>query len=967
MDTLLVKIFATALTFSQVTIGPETIKTEFDPIQDQHEVVSLLRGGCAHMRKAFDIEAINVDDLIATALDDPEVVSGGMPQFKGINLKDLHLAYRQFCKNETVASSPVDIATLIEFYNRAMADLPDPAKLKGTQLPQVSSVLAGNGERFAEVFDPDQRRVWVPLQRIPQHVQNAFIAAEDKRFHQHRGIDERALIRAFLGNLAQSGRPQGGSTITQQVVKNLLVGDELSYERKMREMIVAARVERLLTKPEILALYLNSTYLGRASWGIEMAARSYFGKPASELTLGEAALLAGITKGPNYYNPDRHPQRARERLVYVLGRMREDDMIRPDEAKQALAGQPTLVAFERPRRDTGFHFVDQLAREARGIAGVDGLTARAYTVRSTIHPVLQRATEAALQEGLARYEMSMGRAQFQAPEANLADAIRRLEESRSPDDKPSWQRALENARQPLYDVHWPAAVVLETPPGQSATVRVGLADGRIVPLTGGRGLSLRSLKVHDLVLVKVTEPAAASKASKGKAAKAQPTARAELRARPTVQGTAIVLENRTGRILAMAGGFSYPLSQLNRATQSQRQPGSALKPVTYLAALQRGIQPNTLVRDEPLTLPPINHQGIYARQEDYWSPKNYDGGAGGVITLRRALENSRNLATANLLQSGIDVTPALSLDRICALAVEAQIYKECSRYYPFVLGAQAVRPIDLAAFFAAIANEGMRPAPHTIESIEHEGNVVYRHPEASATRIGSADQAAFFQLKSMMQGVLRRGTAGRIAALAPYVAGKTGTTDNENDAWFVGFTNDVTVAVWVGYDNADGRRRTLGGGQTGGSVAIPIFEPVIQAVWAHHSPRTPLAGPSAEARRHLVALRVNPESGNASETAAGVEYIRRDSSGRPIDAQYRLVSRVDADMLQDGYMVRPGDGGFFSFFGGRGFAPWGHGPPPQQQQPQQRPGLFGSPQQYRPAPGPPQRYDSRRPLWNDPG
>ena len=223
-------------------------------------MVALLRAGCAHMRKAFDIEDINIDDLIATAMDDPQAVTGGLPQFRGINFGDLHIAYRQFCKNETVENSPVDIANVIEFYNRAVANLPDHTRLRGMRLPGASVLLDGRGQKFAEVFEQDQRRVWVPLAEIPAHVQKAFIAAEDKRFYQHRGIDERGLIRAFIGNLAQSGRPQGGSTITQQLVKNLLVGDDLTYERKMREMIVAARVERLLTKAEILELYLNSTY-----------------------------------------------------------------------------------------------------------------------------------------------------------------------------------------------------------------------------------------------------------------------------------------------------------------------------------------------------------------------------------------------------------------------------------------------------------------------------------------------------------------------------------------------------------------------------------------------------------------------------------------------------------------------------------------------------------------------------------
>jgi membrane carboxypeptidase/penicillin-binding protein len=453
---------------------------------------------------------------------------------------------------------------------------------------------------------------------------------------------------------------------------------------------------------------------------------------------------------------------------------------------------------------------------------------------------------------------------------------------------------------------------------------------------------LRNLKLHDVVYVRVIEPAVRA-ASKGKgpaktaprtgsktapksAPQLQPAARAELRVRPTVQGTAVVLDNKTGRILAMAGGFSYPLSQLNRVTQSQRQPGSALKPVTYLAVLARGLQPNTLVRDEPLTLGPINGN-IYAREEDNWSPKNYDGGSGGIITLRRGLELSRNLATANLLDGAIDVTPALSLDRVCALALEAQIYKECSRYYPFILGAQAVRPIDLAAFFAAIANEGVRPVPHAIETIVHAGNTVYRHTAAPAT-IGSADRVAFYQLKTMLQGVLQRGTAARLAALAPYVAGKTGTTDGENDAWFVGFSNEVTVAVWVGYDNADGKRRTLGGGQTGASVAAPIFEPIMQAVWAHYAPRTRLNGPSMEARRHLVARRVDHASGDSSDAGGLVEYLRRDRNGEPIDTQFRLVSRTDVLMARDPYGDDYRGDGFF-FFGNRGFAPWSSISPPQ--------------------------------------
>jgi membrane carboxypeptidase/penicillin-binding protein len=885
MESLLVKIFATALALSQVTTAPDAVKTRFDRAGDQQQVAELLHAGCEHMRKAFDIEDVNLEDLIATALDDPQAV-GDNKMFRGINFADLQTAYRQFCKNEKVPVPVVDLGEVIDFYNKAAADLPDHTKLKGLKLPGASVVLDRKGDRFAEVFEENQRRVWVPLADIPEHVQKAFLAAEDKRFYQHKGIDERGIIRAFVGNLAQSGRPQGGSTITQQIVKNLLVGEDLTYERKIREMLVASRVERMLSKPEILELYLNSVYLGRGSWGIELAARSYFGKSAKGLTLEEGALLAGLTKGPNYFNPDRHPVRAQERLAYVLSRLREDAA--PSSADEPAARElpplPKLVPYERPRRDIGFHFVDQVAREAKSLAGIDAITANSYTVRSTINPQLQRAVEGALQEGLSRYERSSGRVQFRAAEANLAQALARAEAAKKPPDKrPAWQRALANARLPLYDVHWTPAIVLDKPNGRKGEAwRVGLSDGRIVPLALNNAVAQRKLTLYDVVFVHVVE-------SRGKAG-----ARAELRVRPTVQGAVVVLENKSGRILAMDGGFSYPLSQLNRASQAVRQPGSAIKPLSYLAALGKGLQPNTLVKDEPITLPPIG--GGRARERDYWTPKNYDGGFRGILTLRRALENSRNLATVHLLDGGIEKKPEASLDRVCSLAVEAHIYPECVRYYPFVLGAEPVRPIDLAAFYAAIANEGLRPAPHVVESIERNGSIIYRHDPKSSVMIRSVDRAAFYQLKIMLQGVLARGTARAISNLAPYVAGKTGTTDEENDAWFVGFTNDVTVAVWVGYDNAGGKRRTLGGGSTGGHVAVPIFEPVIQAVWAHAAPRTVLAPPSSEAKRHLACKSTDLESGEVPKAGGKAisECFRLDVKGKVVDTQYRLVSRESA-------------------------------------------------------------------------
>ena len=431
MNIILVKIFATALALSQVVTRPDAVKTQFTPAQDQAEVISLLQAGCAHMRKLFAIEDINLDDLITTAMDDPQVLSGGIKALHGLKFDELFTAYRQFCKNETVEHSPVDIGDVIAFYNKAVADLPDHTKLKDLRLPGLTVVLDSAGSRFAELGEPDHRRIWVPLIDIPIVIQHAFVAAEDKRFFQHKGIDERGIIRAFVGNLSQPGRPQGGSTITQQVVKNLLVGDDITYDRKIREIIVAARLERTFSKPEILALYLNSIYLGRGSWGVEMGAQSYFGKSVKELTLAESALLAGLTKGPNYFDPDRHPDRASERLGYVLTRMHEDRVISADQMQQALGQLPQRVAYEPPRRDSGFYFVDYLGREAKMASGIDALGVGSYTVHSTVRTELQRATESALQQGLARYELRTGRLRFQGPQTNLSDAVQRIESARN--------------------------------------------------------------------------------------------------------------------------------------------------------------------------------------------------------------------------------------------------------------------------------------------------------------------------------------------------------------------------------------------------------------------------------------------------------------------------------------------------------------------------------------------------------
>jgi penicillin-binding protein 1A len=965
MDVILVKVLAAFLALSLVTTRPDTIKTQFDPQRDQAEVTRLLRDGCAHMRKAFDVESIDIDDLIKTAMDDPQAKDdpealSSVKVLHGLKFDTLLAVYRQFCKDDDKAS--VDLGEVIRFYNGAVADLPDPARLKGARMAASGGILDAKGERFADLTESN-RRVWVALRDIPVDVQKAFIAAEDRRFYEHHGVDERAIVRAMVSNLA--GRPQGGSTITQQVVKNLLVGDDVTYERKMREIILASRVEHSFTKAEILELYLNSIYFGRGAWGIELAARNYFGKPASALTLEEGAMLAGLPKGPTYYSPDRRPDRTRERLAYVVSRMQEDGVAGAAAIDSAKLSLPQMVAYTpTQQRDSGYYFLDQVTREARSLAGLATLTAGGTTVRTTVRADLERATEAALQEGLAQYEMRTGRTEWHGAEANLGEAVRRIEASQpaavpeipavsdtkapggrgparaadgakpsrgssaaklapgpgspsrgsaaagSPRANPSpgiagplplapaaaavvkpkaaWQQALDVAHLPLYDVHWSSAIVLPT--SDRSGVRVGLPDGRIAPLSSAGLAGRRGLNPYDVVLVKVSD-------TKGK------QTRAELRVRPTVQGAAMILDNKTGAILAMTGGFSYPLSQLNRATQAARQPGSSLKPLTYLAALQRGLQPNTLVRDQAVTLPPMGDSS-HAREKDYWSPKNADGGGGGITTLRRGLENSKNLVTANLLDGGIDSDPSQSLARVCELTIDAQIYRDCVAYYPFVLGAQPARLIDMAAFYAAVATEGRRPSPYAIESIEQNGRTVYTHtPEAKW--LAGGDRPSFFQLRTMLQGVVARGTARAIGHLSSYVGGKTGTSDDGNDAWFIGFTNDVTIGVWVGYDNADGKRRTLGNNQTGGRVAVPIFAQIVEASWASYARKTPLNPPSPEAKKELVAMQIDLESGTPlADRGPGpegfTEYFRM-RHGQVEETRYALVSpdEVAANGLGD--------------------------------------------------------------------
>ncbi len=882
MNALIIKILAVGLTLSQLFTKPvEQFKVKYDATADQAEIEQTLNAGCLYITKEFGAEKVDFDFLFTTmisnlktaqakraeqlkaqpaqavapvAANNKKVSSKGL--MENLDLEGLFAAYKQFCKSTKMENSPIKMAEVIAYYNTAMADLPDPAVLKGKKLLESSLVLDRNGDRFTEVYADNNRRRWVPIAEIPVKVQKAFVAAEDKRFYQHSGLDVRGIIRAFANTVSKPGRPQGGSTITQQVVKNLLTGDDLTFERKMREMVLAVKLEKILTKDEILELYLNFVFLGRASWGVDMAMHSYFNKSVRQADLAEAAFLAALTRGPNYYHPELHADRLQERREYVLSRMQEDTYITAPEFQPAVDEHPKLEKFEAPHTRAAYYFLDEIARDARRQAGIKSLTESSYVVKSTIDRELQRSAEHALQEGLAQYEIAAGRTGTWVREGSLATDIVKY--------KSTWQDALAKARPKLFDVQWTLATILDvgTSTGKKSSkksdIRVGLVDGTEVPLTGVSAAIRSALQIYDLVFVDVR--------GSGK------SATATIRIRPQVQGAVVVMEAKTGRVLAMAGGFSYGLSQLNRVTRSARQPGSTLKPFVYLSALalKQGFQPNTLIPDEPIRLPPIERGG------HWWSPKNYAGDARGVVTIRRAIEKSLNLPTVRLM-AGIGSTPAEGLDYIRGITQEIGIYANPLRMYPFVLGAQPARLLDMATAYATIANIGLKPTPHFIDSIEQNGKLIYERPRFQLEPLPSVDRVAFYQIRHILEGTLERGTATAMKDLAGYVAGKTGTSNDENDAWFIGFTNDLVVGTWVGYDTKKSRT-SLGTEFTGGRIALPIAERVIRDSFTIYKDKEPLQGAPPEIEPLIAVQPIDVISGRIGD-GQYPEVFRREGNG----------------------------------------------------------------------------------------
>jgi penicillin-binding protein 1A len=732
-------------------------------------------------------------------------------------------------------------------YHKAAEDLPAHAWLADYQPPQMSRMYAADSRLMAEMAL--ERRVFLPIDAIPKRVQEAFIAAEDQRFWSHHGVDPVGLARAVVTNLEGMGsgrRAIGASTITQQVAKNMLVGNDRTMMRKVREAILSFRLESAMSKQRILEIYLNEIFLGQQAYGVASAAMNYFNKGLDELTLSETAFLAALPKAPNNLNPSRYPDAARARRDYVLDRMVEDGAVTAAEA--AAAKQDPIIARGRLRPDmlpTGQYFTEEVRRDLVARFGQDQTTMGGLVVRTSMEPDLQAATEEALREGLTAYDRRRGG--WRGPVAKISAAatewMPQLEATtRPPGAQPDWKLAV------VLSVEGRGARVawLERPTdGRPAQPRQGTlnfedfsgwarpvnAQGRI----GGAPRRVQDvMNVGDVVMVE-NQPA---RPAEGRTP-ARPE-RLSLRQIPKVQGAVVALDPATGRVLAMAGGYSFEQSWFNRATQAMRQPGSSFKPFVYLPALEMGIPPNQRLLDAPIEI--MTPQGM-------WRPGNYSRNTNGMVTMRTALEKSLNLVTIRLAQE-------IGIDKVADAAARFGIIPNMPRVLAMSLGAGETTVLRMAAGYASFVNGGKAVAPTLIDSVQDRfGRVVWRADNRRCEGCGSnasaqpptlvderrqiTDPIAAYQMVSLLQGVVQRGTGTRAGAgLNRPIAGKSGTTNDYMDNWFVGFTPEIVVAVWVGFDEP----HSLGDGETGGGNAAPIFHDVIAAA-LKNSPPVPFRAP----------------------------------------------------------------------------------------------------------------------------
>lgn len=727
---------------------------------------------------------------------------------------------------------------LAVYIHSITSDLPDTNQLRNYQPPVVTRVHAADGQLAAEYAH--ERRLFLPIQMIPDRVKQAFISAEDKDFYTHPGIDLVSLAGAAVRNVdtlisGSNKRMVGASTITQQVAKVFLLSNERTIDRKIREALLTLKIEQTYSKDQILELYLNEIYLGFRSYGVAAAALAYFDKPLTDLNLQEVAYLAGLPKGPENYNPYRNKDAAIDRRNYVIQRMMENGYASREEGEAAL--KSPLVVAERSQTSKVFasdYFVEEVRRTLLSMYGEKGLYEGGLSVRTTLDPQMQLFARRALQKALLRYDEAHG----------WRGAKKQIDVSGD------WGIPLA-AEPALADVpEWSEAVVLGFD-GDAA--RIGLQPSKspagkvnderiqgVIPLDElkwakwesgpKRGVAVKTasdvLKVGDVIYVEKTGDSVNDLEAY------------RLRQFPGISGALVAMDSATGRVRAMVGGFSFSDSEFNRATQAMRQPGSSFKPFVYSAALDNGYTPASVIMDGPIEIDQGPGLGM-------WRPQNYGGGFGGPSTLRTGIEKSRNLMTVRLAQD-------MGMPLVAEYAKRFGIYDNMQPVLAMALGAGETTVMRLVNAYSIIANGGRRVQPTLIDRVQDRfGRTIYKHDQRQCDACNSdawkgqdeptlvdereqvLDPMTAYQITSMMEGVVQRGTATVVKSLNRPIAGKTGTTNDEKDAWFVGFTPELTVGIFLGFDTP----KPMGHGSTGGQMAAPVFRDFMQLALAGQPPQ----------------------------------------------------------------------------------------------------------------------------------
>ena len=760
-------------------------------------------------------------------------------------------------------------------------DLPDYSQLQDYEPPVMTRVHAGDGSLVGEYAR--ERRLYIPIQAVPKLVINAFLAAEDKNFYEHGGLDFTGIARAavvYLQNYGSSRRPQGASTITQQVAKNFLLSNELSMSRKVKEALLALKIERTYSKDKILELYLNEIYLGLGAYGIAAASLVYFDKAVNELSVPEAAYLASLPKAPNNYHPFRQRERAIERRNWVIDRMAESGFVKSADAEKAKRS-PLGVTSKATSAHVfaAEYFAEEVRRELYERYGEKKLYEGGLSVRTSLDPKLQVLARKVFTDGLVRFDETQG---WRGPVTKI-------------DIAGDWGVKLADVKS-LSDVSpWRLAVVLEV---SDQSARIGLQPGRepggfvskertvgILPLEG-----MKWAKTGGKPVGKVGQVVSAGDVVYVEPAKTE--GQFALHQIPEVSGAMVVEDPWTGRVLAMVGGFSFDQSQFNRATQALRQPGSSFKPFVYAAALDNGYTPSTIVLDAPLEIDQGPGVGV-------WRPENYEGSFAGPSTLRYGIEHSRNVMTVRLAQD-------IGMPLIAEYAKRFGVYDDLPPYLSFALGAGETTLLRMTTAYAMFDNGGRKIKPTLIDRIQDRyGHTVYKHDEREC--IGCAgkkwdnqpepslvdrrqqilDPMTAYQITSMMEGVVQRGTAagaGFQKEVGKPVAGKTGTTNDEKDAWFIGFTPDIVVGVYMGYD----KPRHLGRGATGGHLSAPIVKEFLKVALAD-KPSVPFRVPPG-----IKLVRVDLKTGMRAGPGTERAIVEAFKPGTAPPDSYSVVGSGDA-------------------------------------------------------------------------